>query len=113
MPRQTGEITVADPSLSRIHEGGTITCGHCNRIVRIKPGSGGSIYLLPTHQPFIYREVAGAWCGKHGGPICLRCHQIGICKPLEARLEELEGKVRQSFGLGRFFKFISVGAPRS
>lgn len=59
-----------------------------------------------------YREVAGAWCGKHQGPICLRCYQIGGCRPLELRLEEMERGIKRAFNLGRFFRFISVGGPK-
>lgn len=107
--RQTGEITIVDPLLSRLHEGGTVNCGHCNRIVRVKPGSGCTIYQLPTHIPYQYREVPGAWCGKCQTPICLGCHERGVCRPFELWLDEQEGQVRRSFNLGRFFRFINLG----
>lgn len=76
-------------------EADTITCGHCNAVVFVKPGTGSTIYLLygmdPTHPP---HEEPGAFCRVCMTPVCLRCHAVGTCIPFERQLEAMEARGR-------------------
>jgi hypothetical protein len=77
----------------------TITCGHCNHIVMVKPGTGSTVYYIPqlAGPP---REEPGAFCRVCMHAICLRCCDLGICTPLERHLEELEARGRAQRSLG-------------
>lgn len=67
----------------------TITCGHCNQIVMVKPGSATTVYYIPqlVGPP---KEEPGAGCYTCGKPICLTCYDEGRCTPLERRIEQME-----------------------
>lgn len=110
MRQPHGYIRAVDPTQARpTLEGDTIQCGHCNRIVRVKPGSGCTVYQLPTETPGVYREEPGCFCGRCMEPICLRCHQAGKCRPFELWLDQQEQAITRKLSLGRFYRYVTGG----
>lgn len=87
----------------------TITCGHCNKIVRVKPGTGCTIYILEglhvdpitKEHKIIRKEEAGASCRQCMRSICLPCCDKGECTPLMKQIEaqEARGRLLKSLGL--------------
>jgi hypothetical protein len=74
----------------------SISCGHCNKIVFVKPGTGATTYLIfhstdPTVPP---TEEPGAFCRVCMSPVCLPCHDVGTCRPIEKWLEQEEARDR-------------------
>jgi hypothetical protein len=101
---------IVDPSLSRPTEFDTVQCKHCGGHVRVKPGTGYTVYLIPTDTPGVDREEPGCWCGRCSGPICLTCYRRfpGRCRPFELWLDVQEQRIRNRLGWGRFFRFIGI-----
>jgi len=109
MLRADGYALIVDPTIGRpIVEYDTIQCGHCQRIVRVKPGTAATVFLLPTDVPHMHKEEAGAFCGRCMRAICLPCHHAGVCRPFELWLDEQESKIKNRLGWGRFFRFVGV-----
>ena len=80
----------ADPgSDTPILELDSLQCGHCNTVVFVKPGTATTVYLI-QHRDGRWTEEAGAFCRCCMRPVCLRCHDVGSCLPLERWLEEQE-----------------------
>ena len=81
----------------------TITCGHCNAVVFVKPGTASTVYLIPhaTDPTMPWREEPGAGCRMCHTPVCLRCYADGRCLPLEVQLELMEGRRPSYRGLVR------------
>ena len=71
----------------------TITCGHCNKVVLVKPGTASTVYLIPRPDGS-WIEEAGAGCSVCGSPVCLPCHDDGLCLPIEKRLEIMEAEAK-------------------
>lgn len=91
-----GHVLITDPDAPRIIERDTLKCTHCQRIVEVKPGSWGQVYLVPDdRQPSGYREEAGAYCRNCMGPLCLPCDDAGGCEHWEKRLEREEAQARR------------------
>jgi len=90
MRRPQGYLTIVAPE-SRTIERDTCQCCHCNRIVVVKPGSAETIYLLPNRDGS-WREEPGASCRLCMGPVCLPCHDLGVCIPFEKQLERMEAR---------------------
>ena len=110
MGRAQGYLRIVDPTLATpLVEFDSILCGHCQRIVMIKPGSAGTVYSLPTDIPGVRKEEPGCFCGKCMTPICIPCHHKGKCRPFELWLDEQEGKITNKLGWGRFFRFVGIG----
>ncbi len=78
---------------AQIWERDTITCGHCSRVVYVKPGTATTVYLLP-HSDGRWTEEAGAFCRSCMKPVCLACHDVGTCLPLEKWLAQQEARVQ-------------------
>jgi hypothetical protein len=78
----------------------TISCGHCNRIVFVKPGHASTVYLFPQVQG-PDKEEMGAHCRQCDKAICLTCHDAGTCTPLLRRIEWMEAR-------GRFLATVGV-----
>jgi hypothetical protein len=99
MQRAQGYIQIV--SESGVVERDTITCGHCQQIVFVKPGTGATVYLLPQSQG-PDEEEPGAFCRVCMTAICLPCHDVGRCAPFERELERSESRARflRSAGLG-------------
>ena len=91
----------------KVVEYDSITCGHCNLIVLVKPGTGSTTYLVKTLHvdPFtrkstiVTKEEAGAFCRVCMRAVCLKCHAHGECTPLMRRIEQMEAR-------GRFIKAV-------
>lgn len=109
MYRAHGTIVITDPDLPRTIEHDTAQCGHCGAHTKVKPGTGSTIYLIPTDTPGVYREEGGCFCGKCATFICVRCHHRGHCRPFELWLDEQERQIKNRLGWGRFFRFIGMG----
>ena len=97
MAGHRGYLTITDPDRP-LREFDTITCGHCQRIIFVKPGSANTIYLLPirpTDEHDLaaigrFQEEAGAFCRVCMRAICLRCHDHGTCRTWEQLIESME-----------------------
>lgn len=76
-----------------IVERDTITCGHCQMLVFVKPRTASTIYLIPQFQA-PDKEEPGAMCRVCMRAVCLKCHDDGRCTPFERRIEEMEHKRR-------------------
>jgi hypothetical protein len=94
--RQEGYLLILDPD-GPVTERDSISCRHCQRIVELKPGTFGQVYLIPDGDT--YREEAGAYCGSCHGPLCLPCERQGGCENgsqhWERQMERLEAKARR------------------
>lgn len=88
MRNPQGYITVVGGWTNEEYD--SVTCGHCNRIVIVKPGSGATVYLLPQLVGPAKEEM-GAFCRQCMRAICLTCHDDGRCTPLMRRIEAMEG----------------------
>lgn len=89
-----GYTTIVDPDRPTLQYD-TVQCGHCDAVITLKPGCGITVYLIfvgfdGTRQ--IWQEEAGAFCRVCMRPVCLPCHEIGTCDPVERKLLRMEGK---------------------
>ena len=95
-----GYATIVEPD-QRTKEFDTVGCGHCQRVIFVKPGTAATVYLIPRlNQP--WGEHPGAFCRICIRAVCLKCHSIGSCTPFERRLERAEARdrfVRRALGL--------------
>jgi hypothetical protein len=92
MQRAHGYVTIVDPGAPLV-EYDTVVCCHCNKIVFTKPGSISTVYLIQhlTPEGLIYwSEAPGAACWHCHKPVCLPCHALGCCLPLERWLDRQE-----------------------
>lgn len=85
-----GYLIITDPEVAAPIERDTVSCGHCNRVVEVKAGTGATVYLWWSWPQQRYQEEAGAFCRCCMKPVCLRCHDLGTCTPLEKWLEQQE-----------------------
>lgn len=69
----------------------TVQCGHCQRVIIVKPGTASTVYLFPQLVG-PDREAPGAACRLCMRPVCLACHGRGVCIPFERRLEQAEAR---------------------
>ena len=92
MRRPQGYVSVVGGWQDQI-EHDTVTCGHCNAIVLVKPGSAATVYVYPQLQGPA-KEEAGAMCRVCMSHVCLRCHDRGVCTPLMRRIEDMEDRRR-------------------
>lgn len=111
MLRPQGYSQIIDPALPTV-ERDTITCGHCQRIVFVKPGTGSTVYLIP-HKPKDskdldalkrFDEEPGAFCRVCMRAVCLQCHDRGTCQPAEKFLETIEKQGRRQ----QFLRSIGI-----
>lgn len=79
MPRWGGALLIADPS-GTVFEQDTLTCKHCQHVIRVPVGR--------------VSEVTG-WCARCGDYVCLRCADLGRCRPFEQWLATVERKGSQ------------------
>ena len=105
MYRPQGYAVLLD---DQVIESDTIVCGHCNRIVEVKPGTGSTVYRIKslhvdpiTRQPTIVtNEEAGAFCRVCMHAVCLPCHDVGTCTPMLKRIEQMEARGRMLKAIG-------------
>lgn len=90
--RATGYAYVVDPDGPRL-EFDTVTCAHCQQVVRVKAGTAATVYFVrrPTGE---LAEEGGAFCRVCMRAICLNCHETGRCTPWERRMERSESRDR-------------------
>ena len=94
MLKPQGYAQILDPDLPRDVEWDTITCIHCQTVVRVKPGTVATVYLVWDGVRWI--EEMGAMCARCNKPVCLACHDIGSCPgPWEKQMERIEAIARQ------------------
>lgn len=86
--RHQGYATIVQPDAPAF-ERDTCNCGHCQKVIFLKPGSGVTVYLIP-HRDGRWTEESGAFCRVCMRPVCLPCHDIGRCTPFEVQLEYAE-----------------------
>lgn len=95
MRRQEGYILILGED-GTVTERDSVQCRHCQRIVEVKPGTLGQVYLVPEGDH--YREEAGAYCGSCSGPLCLACEKRGGCERgsqhWERQMERYEARQR-------------------
>lgn len=95
MSQIKGYATIIDPDRPMPIEYDTKQCGHCQKVLFVKAGSGGAIYLIPSRDRVgEFLEEAGAFCRVCMRPICLPCHDHGNCRPFEKMLEASESRDR-------------------
>lgn len=79
---------------SPLEEKDSLSCGHCGKHVWVKPGTGATVYHIQHLDPETGRiwwtDEAGAFCRICMRPVCLPCHDLGTCLPLERFLEQQE-----------------------
>lgn len=93
-----GYTTITFPDAPTV-ERDAITCGHCSRIVLVKPGTVSTVYLQPRlGAPDL--EEPGAFCSRCMRAICLPCHGHGRCLPIERQIEEMEARGRMLAQIG-------------
>ena len=85
-----GYITVVDPDTPLL-ERDTTTCCHCNKQIIVKPFTAQTTYLVFDRLTWQWNEVEGASCHNCLKPVCLQCHDLGICVPFERWLAMKEG----------------------
>jgi hypothetical protein len=74
-------MVITDPAMPAPVEFDTLTCEHCNVIVRVKTDPGG-------------------FCRVCMRAICGRCADFGKCTPFEKKLDAYEKKMRFRASLG-------------
>lgn len=87
---------IVDPDRP-IFERSTVGCGHCNKIIFVKPNTATTVYLIP-HRDGRWTEEAGAFCRCCMTPVCLPCDDVGTCTPFEQWLEQKERAGRLRIG---------------
>ena len=69
------------------HECDTFTCFHCNKVVKV--------------QPKCNPDDLGGMCRLCMRMICPSCVDVGVCDPIEKKLERMEARDRalRSYGV--------------
>lgn len=97
MLRPQGYAQIIDPDRPLV-EYDSISCSHCGKVVFVKPGSAATVFLIQHLTPtgmIYWSEEPGASCWTCGcRPVCLPCHDLGVCLPLERRLTQMEAGCR-------------------
>jgi hypothetical protein len=93
MPLDRGYLSITDPD-APIFERDCISCGHCQRSITVKPGSGTTVYLVFNRAAWAWEEEAGHFCRVCMRPVCPSCGHDGRCTPWERMLEASEAKDR-------------------
>jgi hypothetical protein len=89
MRRPQGYATIVEPGRP-LEEFDTASCCHCSAAIRVKPNTVATVYLVFNRASWLWEEVPGASCWHCMKPVCLTCHDKGICLPLERMLEQAE-----------------------
>lgn len=92
MLKPGGYLVITDPT--HVVEYDSTMCCHCGCHILVKPGSALTVYIYPQKDGTVLEEM-GAWCSKCDKSVCLRCHDSGVCLPLDQWLQAQEA-------LGRF-----------
>jgi hypothetical protein len=89
----TGYAVVVEPDRPTV-ERDTCTCGHCQRVIFVKPHTAATVYLILDRRTLTWREEPGAFCRICMRPVCLACHARGGCTPWERQLDAAEARDR-------------------
>lgn len=89
MLRPAGYATITDPD-ARLVERDTASCCHCSAVIFVKPRTASTVFLVYSRSHARWVEVPGASCWHCMKPVCLACHALGVCTPLERQLESWE-----------------------
>jgi hypothetical protein len=87
MLRPKGYGQIVDPDRP-VWESDTCQCGHCGKVVFVKPGTATTVYRVLVRGR--WTEEPGAFCRCCMRPVCLACDDVGTCRPVEVLLESLE-----------------------
>ena len=87
----SGYTTITDPAAPLV-EWDTVTCCHCGALIRIKPGTAATVFVIFDAVAWRWVEEPGASCFCCLKPVCLACHALGRCLPLERQLAQLEAR---------------------
>lgn len=87
-----GYATITAPDAPLV-ERDTITCGHCQAVLFVKPGTASTVYLT-YHVGGSVTETMGFCCRVCMRPVCPACGDRGRCLPWERRLERSEARDR-------------------
>jgi hypothetical protein len=94
MRNPKGYAQILDPDAPTF-ERDTTSCAHCNGVIFVKPGTACTTYQI-QRPDLTWIDEPGAACYRCGmRPICLPCHDLGICVPFERKLDEAEGTLRK------------------
>lgn len=96
MLKPQGKVEIVGDFAKAPNEGGkierdTITCGHCQRLVFVKPNTVSTVYLIPQFMG-PDKEEPGAGCHVCRRAICLECYALGTCHVWERKIEESEAR---------------------
>lgn len=89
----TGYATITEPDAPLV-ERDTTTCGHCQRVIFVKPHTLSTIYVIFDRETSQWCEAPGCGCFLCQRPICLRCHDLGTCRPWQEQLARSEARDR-------------------
>jgi len=98
MHRPGGYLTIVGSDAPRAVEYDTAGCGHCQRVILTKPASVNTVYLFPQRDGTM-REEAGAFCRNCMTPVCLSCHDLGVCLPAEKMLDLMDAQAKWARGV--------------
>jgi hypothetical protein len=93
---------------AQFQEFDSIVCGHCNKVVKVKPGYGNTVYIIeslrvdPITKKYHIeaKEEAGAMCRCCMRAVCLQCDDVGTCTPLMKQIEAQEARSRMLKSVG-------------
>jgi hypothetical protein len=71
-----------------------MTCGHCQRVVFVKPGTACTVYLIFDRASWQWKEEPGAFCRVCMRPVCLAHRCLDSCLVWEKQLEASEARDR-------------------
>lgn len=92
MGKVLGYAQIVDPAQPLV-EFDTVGCCHCGALIRVKPATVSTVYLIFNPSTWRWDEVPGASCWHCMKPVCLPCHDKGTCTPLERTFASLEGRL--------------------
>ena len=94
-----------------VQEMDSVQCCHCQRHIFVKPGTSCTVYLIPDRTNIgQYTEEPGAWCRNCMKPVCLPCHDLGVCDPYLKKLERSERGTELRDALARLGRYVA-GEP--
>lgn len=88
----TGLATTVSPDA--VVERDTTTCGHCQRVIFVKPNTVSTVYLVFDRASWRWREEPGAFCRVCMRPVCLGHQCLASCRVWEQKLEASEARDR-------------------
>lgn len=88
MPKKIDGYGVwTDLSTGKAQEADTVQCKHCQNHIFVKPNTMSTVYRIWNLHTRQWTDEPGAWCRNCNGPVCLPCHEHGICNPTTRQLD--------------------------